>query len=199
MNGNNIASSCCRVFFVLSIFLFGMSCSTKITLPESTVNPAPVAKFSDFKKIEMKDIVIAPDFAEAEANQKATRKIQENLDANLSGVLASWNGSERDAPRSTLLIEPVVTQIKFIGAAGRVMVGAMAGNSAVVMEVTFKDKESGEVIAAPQFFQRAQAISGAYSYGVSDNMMLTRIAQLVSDYVKSNYEAMVGGPTGTAE
>jgi len=172
---------------------------TKISPPPSNINPAPTAKFSDFKTIEMRPIVIAPEFAEAEANQKATAKIQEIVDANLSGVLASWNSTERGATRGTLVIEPLITRVKFIGGGARFMVGAMAGNSAVLMEISFKDAQTGEEIAKPTIYQRANAMVGSMSVGGADNAMLNRVAQMMTDYIKSNFDAAVGGPTGSAE
>jgi hypothetical protein len=195
-----------KAFYVLVAFaalaaLAVSACGggTKIAPPPSTTNPAPAAKFSDFKTIDMRPIVIAPEFAAADANQKATRKIQEIVDANLSGVIASWNSTEHGATRGTLVIEPLITRIKFIGGGARFMVGAMAGNSAVSMEISFKEAETGQEIAKPVIYQRANAMVGSMSVGGADNAMLNRVAQMMTDYIKSNFDAAVGGPTGSAE
>ena len=59
-----------------------------------------------------------------------------------------------------------------------------------------KIQESGDTIAYPEFYQRAAAMGGAYTVGVTDNLMLVRIANLLVEYLKSNYETAVGGPTG---
>jgi hypothetical protein len=63
------------------------------------------------------------------------------------------------------------------------------------MRVTFRD-QAGKVISAPEFFQRSNAMSGGFTLGVNDNMMLTRVAKLASDYVIANYDRAVGGPSG---
>jgi hypothetical protein len=187
-------------FAVLTAFVLS-ACGggTKITPPPSNTNPPPAAKFSDFKTIELRPITVAPEFADAEANQKATKKIQEIVDANLSGVIANWNSTERGATRGTLVIEPLITRMKFIGGGARFMVGAMAGNSAVYMEISCKDGETGQEIAKPVIYQRANAMAGGMSVGGADNAMLNRVAQMLTDYVKSNFDAPVGGPTGAAE
>lgn len=78
----------------------------------------------------------------------------------------------------------------------RFWAGAFAGSSAVVMQVNFKDAETGNTIAAPTFYQHASAMGGAFSIGGTDNTMLYRIAEIINDYVMRNYENAVGGPTG---
>jgi hypothetical protein len=45
------------------------------------------------------------------------------------------------------------------------------------------------------FYARAAAMAGAFSFGVADNAMLTRIANRLSNYIQGNYPEAVGGPT----
>jgi len=183
---------------LLVVFSLLAACTTDyITPPASAFNPPPSTPLSAFENVELQAITIAEPYNAHEKNIAAADKIQENLVVNLTNLISVWNtDSGGAATTGTLVTEPVVTQIKFISASGRVMAGAMAGSSAVVMVVTFRQKETGTVIAAPEFYQRAQAMAGAYTFGVHDNMMLTRVAKLVSDYVQANYLAAVGGETG---
>ena len=62
----------------------------------------------------------------------------------------------------------------------------MAGSSAVIIEVTFTDTETGDVIAQPQFYRSAGALSGGRSIGVSDNRMLEEIVDDIVSYAKLN-------------
>ncbi len=185
----------CTLLFALPLLA---ACTTDyITPPASAFNPPPSTPLSAFENVELAAIAIQPPYGTHEKNIAAATKIQENLVANLAGFMEVWNqDSGGAATMGTLVIEPVITQIKFISASGRVMAGAMAGSSAVVMVVSFRQKETGTVVAAPEFFQRAQAMAGAYTFGVHDNMMLTRVAKLISDYVQANYLQATGGPTG---
>jgi len=52
------------------------------------------------------------------------------------------------------------------------------------------------VIASPLFFARAAAMGGRWTFGVTDNLMLTRVADRFTDYLAANYATAVGGPTG---
>jgi len=133
-------------------------------------------------------------YAGQPANDRALVKIQENLDLRLNPVLASWNSAGDPAGR-TLLIQPEI-HIKFISGGTRFLAGALAGSSAVVMRVKFVDAATGKEVAYPEFYQRAAAMGGAYSMGGTDNNMLIRIANLVSEYTIANHKAAVGGPTG---
>jgi hypothetical protein len=67
------------------------------------------------------------------------------------------------------------------------------------MKVKYIEKTTGKVIAEPEFFQRAAAMSGALTLGGQDNAMLSRIVTLVADYTSHNYQQAVGGPSGAPE
>jgi hypothetical protein len=64
------------------------------------------------------------------------------------------------------------------------------------MKVQISEKETGRIVAEPIFYARAAAMGGAWSFGSTDNLMLTRIASRLTDYLANNYASAVGGPTG---
>jgi hypothetical protein len=72
----------------------------------------------------------------------------------------------------------------------------MAGSSAVLMTARITEKETGRVVATPLFYARAEAWGGAFTFGVTDNLMLLRIADRLCDYLLANYTEAVGGVTG---
>jgi hypothetical protein len=188
---------------ILAILLLslGLACGGCATQVKSTVvntarNPAPAEKFADFSRFELAPIALLAPYAGQEGNEAAKKKIQENVDARLVALLASWNQVGGSKPARTLVIEPTITEIKFINGTARFWAGAMAGSSIVVLEARITEKETGRVIAKPEFYARAAAMAGAWSIGGADNAMLTRIANRLSDYVTANYNAAVGGVTG---
>lgn len=165
---------------------------------EITQNPPPAEKFSNFTRFEMPTIVLVAPYAGQEANEKALVKIQENVSLKMTPALAAWNNSGETGgrPVRTLLIESTIPEIKFINATSRVWAGAMAGSSAVILRARIIEKETGKVVAEPEFYARAAAMSGAYSIGGADNAMLVRIANRLTDYLLANYPQAVGGPSG---
>jgi len=172
-------------------------CATHIST-DVTQNPPPAQKLSDFNHFELEPVILAPAYQASDANHQAMAKIQQNLLERMNPVLAKWNqsGDQAGGPRRTLLIEPEIEEIKFLNATVRVWTGALSGSSAVLMHVRLMDKDNGREIAAPVFYARAAAMSGAWTFGVMDNMMLVRITDTVSAYLQNNYSQAVGGPTG---
>jgi hypothetical protein len=164
-------------------------CATRIKAG-STQNPAPAEAFSSYGRIELKPVVFKEGY---KGNANALAKIDANLKKDVTPSLETWN--QRAANGRKLVIEPVVEEMSFQSTTKRVFLGPLAGSSGVLMRVTFRDG-SGKVVAAPEFFQRAQAMGAGFTLGVHDNLMLTRVANLASTYVIANYERAVGGPTG---
>lgn len=167
------------------------ACTTEIRAT-STQNPPPSEPFKNFGHFELHHVVLSPAYAQHNANQRATAKIDNQLQLVLGPQLLRWEKGEG----RTLEIEPYIEEIKFISGGARFWAGAMAGSSAVVMRVNFKDAETGTIIDSPTFYQHASAMSGAWSIGGADNAMLDRVANNVNAYVLSNYENAVGGSTG---
>lgn len=163
----------------------------------SMTNPAPNEAFSVFQRFELAKVTMSAPYDGLKANELAQSSFQLNLDGNIQEWLGEKNtaGAKIDNPR-VLLIEPRIEKIKFVTSNARLWGGAMAGSSRILVKVKFTDKATGTVIAEPEFYQHAAAFAGAYSAGGADKAMLERIATLVADYIKSNYAAASGGPTG---
>jgi hypothetical protein len=182
----------------LAALLIGLlsGCATHISTT-ITQNPPPAEKFSAFNRFELAKIVLAPQYAGESANERALAKIQENLSIKMAPILEKWNANGASgSPSRTLLIVPTVTDIKFINGTARFWAGPLAGSSAVIMNARITEKETGKVIATPVFYARAEAWGGSLTIGATDNLMLPRIANRLSDYILANYNSTVGGITG---
>ena len=188
-----------RILTAFAVASAMWGCVTTVDVPTSAFNPPPTSGLSAFSEIELLPIRFAPEVQTNAANQKALRKIQENVDAGIGATLKEWNTNPSAGSNGRLVVEPVITELKFVSSGTRLVAGAWAGSSAVVMKVNIYAKQSGDSIAHPEFYQRAAAMGGAYSVGATDNLMLTRIADLFTGYLKDNYDRPVGGRTGIRE
>ena len=173
---------------IIAICFLVAGCATHITGPTQMPMPTKV-KFGEFKNVEMKSVGISEKFASCGANQKALRKIDEILFRDIKSAFPSLKRVKKRADFSktsnrTLQITPVVKKIKFIGGAARFWVGPMAGSSAVLMQVTYRDSSTGQIIANPEFYRKAAAFSGPF--GIADNKMLEDIAKDVVIYSSYN-------------
>jgi hypothetical protein len=163
-------------------------------------NPPPADALKSFGKYELKEVAMGPPYAGQKANDKAIAKIREHMQTQIAPVISAWNiAGAQSGKDTTLLIEPAVSEIKFIGGGARFWAGALAGSSYVVIKVKLTEQPSGRVIGEPEFFQRANAWSGAYTVGAQDNDMLRRIASIIGGYLGANYETAAGGPTGRVD
>src|SRR5581483_9981550 len=181
--------------FAAGIILLG-GCVTHITT-DVLQNPPPAEKFAAFTHFEIRKIALNPPYDAQSASQRALVKIQENVSLRADPMLANWNaGGAAVTPARGLLIEPTVTEIKFVSGNKRVWTGALSGSSAVVLVAKITDRETGKVIASPTFYAHAAAMGGAWSLGTTDNLMLARVAGRFTSYLEANYAAAVGGPSG---
>ena len=184
--------------FILLVFLsaFGVACAGTI-IENKVDNPAPQAAFKTFSHFEVKKITMGPPYAGQAANEKALKKIQQNFDLRVNPLVEKWNKPATAAANGkTLVIEPRIDQIKFINGTARFWAGAFAGDSGVILKIRFVDKDTGKVIAEPEFYQRANKHGGTWSIGATDNNMLVRITEVSTRYITANYDNAVGGPTG---
>ena len=159
-------------------------------------NPPPEAAMKSFAKFYLRDLAGLRDAATS-GNGRAEAKIAEHLRQQLAPIVKAWNAAGANSTETnTLQIEPQIRDIKFIGGKARFWAGALAGSSYVIMKIKLTEQPSGRLIAEPEFYQRAQAMSGAWTMGGQDNDMLQRVVTLATNYMSANYDAPVGGPTG---
>ena len=148
----------------------------------------PEIKFGAFEKIYLRSTGINSALASNSANQKALVKINQHLFSRVLQIFPSLTVIEANEQldsldKNSLLIEPFVDDIRVISGGARLFVGALAGDSSVILSVTFTDLSQDKIIANPSFYQRAAAMDGAWSIGYSDRTMLTRIGDLASEYI----------------
>lgn len=182
---------------ILATVVLTSACVTTVKMPANAVNPAPLEAFSAFNAFELKPINLKEACSKQSGADTAFQGIQGRLGKMMEPVLKDWNDRKASStPTRKLIIEPFCTDAKMIGTARRIFTGPLSGSSAVVMRVRYTDAASGKVIAEPEFYQRAFALGGAYSFGGTDRNMLTRMSTLITEYTQRNYRLAVGGPSG---
>jgi hypothetical protein len=160
-------------------------------------NPPPANAFQGYDKYELAPLAMGPPYAGDEGKEKAKSKIQQYLTTDTAPIVAKWNESAAGGSRGqSLSIEPRIEKLKVVSGGARFWAGALAGDSYVVIKVRFVEQPSGKLLAEPEFYQRAAAMSGAWTIGAQDKDMLHRIVTLANHYLDLNYSQPTGGPTG---
>jgi hypothetical protein len=166
--------------------------------PKNQSNPPPAMPLDAFQRFEITPIAMDAPYAGQSGNEAAKTSIQANLDLRAQPVLADWNSKPAGAEAKILKIEPIIRHIRFISGGARFWGGAWAGGSAVLMTVKLTDASTGQVIAEPEFYQHANKMGAAWSFGATDKAMLVRVSAMITDYLQKNYTAAVGGTTSVA-
>ncbi len=179
-----------RLLLPIVLALTCCACVTNIR-PDVTHNPPPSEPLSHFQHFMLAPVAVS---AKAAHENAAVDKISTYMSQRVGATLAGWENRNQNG--RVLNVEPHIDQLKFVSGGQRFFAGALAGSSAVKMHVKLVDAQTGRVIADPEFYQRAAAYGGAWSFGGTDNGMLARIVTVVQQYLDRNYTQAVGGPTG---
>jgi hypothetical protein len=152
---------------------------------------ATKVKFGEFKRVELKSTTIAPEYRKKKANQVSAQKIDEMLQQQLKYVFPDLHvippgGEFSQSGERTLQISPTIEVIKLVSVGSRVMWGAMAGGSDIVMNVTYRDSSTGEVIANPDFWRGNNAWAGGTSWGQADNEIRDAVVTQIINYTQAN-------------
>lgn len=173
------------------VLLFG--CATQVTEKPTETSRSSIA-LSSFSKVILVKSKIAAEYDGQGANLKAVKKVDEILGQRTKSLLSNVAIIEQNELATmdfsrvksgeTLIIEPYVKQVKFIGGAARFFAGAMAGSSVIIMDATFKDAADSSVIGKTGTYRRA----GAYAdpFGTGSNRMLSDAANDIANYIQVN-------------
>ncbi len=124
----------------------------------------------------------------ARMNGAAVRKIERGIMVGLQEVLPKFPAS--------VVIEPIVSDLRFESGGKRFWLGAMAGSSRVTVRVRITQ---GGQIFEKSFYQNSGAWKGAWTIGAADNFMLERVAHDAVDYVMQRPWEAPGKNEGAAE
>lgn len=113
------------------------------------------------------------------------KDLERRLSAKIQPLLTEWTRPDRSEP--TLIIEPRVASLHIVSGGARFWIGGMAGNSTVDMDLALIDSATQEVIAKPRIQRSADAMTGGWSVGASDQNLLDYIASIAYEYLATNH------------
>lgn len=165
---------------------------------EGATNPPPKVRLDTYQRFELAPVAMGAPYAGQKGNEVAKEKLQANLEERVGAVLREWNAKDGGAAPRTLRIEPEIRHIRFITGGKRFFAGGFAGDSSVMVRATLVDAATGEVVGQPDFYQHANAMGAAWSFGATDKTMLIRLASMLREYLRANYDKATPVPVGVA-
>ena len=166
----------------LALSIGQVGCGSGVSKPVSPPQP-PTMKLSAFDAIEYAPTRLSPS---TEQDEVSRAKIDQELGICMANVPSARGAGSGPPVARTVVLEPMIEEIRKVSTTARVLGGALAGGSGVRVSVVLRDQSTGEVLATPEFYNSANAMGAAYTFGVGDTLMLIEIAQEICNYVVEN-------------
>lgn len=154
---------------------------------ESARMAAPTRPFSTFASFELKPMVLSPAVSSEPGKVEAARELEAKLRQKLQPLLDQWAAAPAGSRSGTLVIEPQLASLKVVSGGARFWAGAMAGDSNIDLDLLITERETGQVIARPRVARSADAMTGGWSVGQSDENLLDYICAIAYEYLSSHY------------
>ncbi|WP_341894770.1 hypothetical protein [Ferrovibrio terrae] len=176
-----------KIIFVAAAGMLLAACTTQIHAKDETIQPSKVP-LGKFKYAELKPLIVEKMEGDS-SDQKAVEKIANELEGCLNMVFPAIKAGKSVADTDTgrLRIEPSIVDLKKVNTGERIFAGALAGSSAVLLKVKYTDLSTQQVVAEPIFYAKAAAMGGAWTFGATDGLMLTRVVENACDYGRKYY------------
>lgn len=154
---------------------------------ESARLAPPTKRFSSYANYEFKAMVLSSAVSSDEGKIEAARELESILRAKLQPLLNEWKVFPATGRSGTLFIEPQLVSLKVVSAGARFWAGAFAGDSSIDMDLLITDQNTGQQIAKPRITRNADAMTGGWSVGKSDQNLFDYIASIAYYYMAKNY------------
>ena len=118
---------------------------------------------------------------------EAAGHLENTLKAKLQPLLDQWKASTPSGRSGTLVIQPQLESLRIVSGGVRFWGGGLAGDSSIDMDLLITDQSAGQPVAKPRITRHADAVTGGFSFGKSDQNLLDYIASIAYQYLAANY------------
>ena len=154
---------------------------------ESARLAPPIKRFSSYATYDFRPMVLSPAVKSDEGKVQAAGELETTLRAKLQPLLEKWKGAPAGDRSGTLVIEPQLVSLKIVSGGARFWAGPFVGDSSIDMDLLITDQSTGQQIAKPRITRSADAMTGSWSIGKSDQNLVDYIASIAYSYMTDNY------------
>jgi len=156
---------------------------------EASQMPKTSESLTAFGRFELKQLTLNESIRTEKNKVEVSKQLEAKLQQSLTPLLAEWQASGASAANTrTLVIQPELVSLRVISGGARFWAGAWAGNSSVDMNLVLTDAAAGTSIAKVRIFRDADAMTGAWSIGKSDENLLDYIVSIARQYLVDNHQ-----------
>jgi len=142
----------------------------------------PLSTFASFRLDEM---TFADEIKAEEGKMEEAREFEGNLKAKIQPLLDQWNAAGTGA--GTLAIKPELIKLRIVSGGARFWAGGLAGDSYIDMDLLLLDEATGEAVSKVRISRSADAMTGGWSVGKSDQNLDDYIVSIVHEYLEDHY------------
>ena len=147
----------------------------------------PSKPFSAFSNYQLKPAILSEDVKNNPGNTADLVVLEKILTQKLTRLFAGWSSSGSQIRSGTLIVQPKIIKIRIVGPFTRIVVGSLAGQSSIVIDLMLTDSSTGGVIANPRIKKNSGAWAGGWSFGLSDRNLHEYVAHTARQYFINNY------------
>ena len=150
------------------------------------LNP-PTKLLSMYKTFELQDMTFGEEIKVEDKKMAEAREFETAFKAKVGPLLETWNAVDRPSSQGQLSIRPHLARLRIVSGGARFWVGGMAGDSFIDLDLRLVDADTGVVVADVTIRRNADAMTGGWSVGKSDQNLDDYIVSITHEYLNDNY------------
>jgi len=147
----------------------------------------PTKKLSMFETFELQDMTYGEAIRIEDKKMAEARQFETAFKAKVEPLLDTWNAADSSSGEGMLSIQPHLARLRIISGGSRFWIGSMAGDSFIDLDLRLLDADSGIVVADVRVRRNADAMTGGWSVGKSDQNLDDYIVSIVYEYLSDSY------------
>jgi hypothetical protein len=154
---------------------------------EVSLLAAPTRPLSEYAEFELLDMTFSAAIRREPGKMREAREDESAFHAKIAPLLWDWDDANIEGASGKLIVETKLERLKVVSGGARFWAGAWAGDSYIDMSLRLIDASSGEVISQVLIRRNANAMTGAWSIGKSDQNLDQYVVSIVYQYLTDYY------------
>lgn len=181
-----------KIFLILTAALLTACASDPakveaVAVDEAARLKAPTKLLSMYKTFELQDMTFGEEIKLEDKKMAEAREFETAFKAKINPLLDTWNAADSAGSQGKLSIQPHLARLRIVSGGARFWAGGMAGDSFIDMDLRLVDADTGVVVGDVTIRRNADAMTGGWSVGKSDQNLDNYIVSIAHQYLTDNY------------
>ena len=158
-----------------------------VAVDEAARLQPPTKLLSMYKTFELQKMTFGEEIMLEDKKMAEASEFETAFKARVEPLLDTWNMADRPSSQGKLSIQPHLAQLRIVSGGARFWIGGMAGDSFIDLDLRLVDADTGVVVADVAIRRNADAMTGGWSVGKSDQNLDDYIVSITHEYLSENY------------